>query len=70
MAEKELRQEISLPAAKQEVGASLLAKHSKKTRPSRMGAFSLATFASKLAPMYGLAPTFNPLFKHWYPVAS
>ncbi|TWS03029.1 hypothetical protein FIV36_17090, partial [Pseudomonas extremaustralis] len=27
-------------------------------------------FASKLAPMYGLAPTFNPLFKHCYPVAS
>ncbi|MBH3365857.1 hypothetical protein I5R92_01040 [Pseudomonas carnis] len=30
MTEKELRQEISLPAAKQEAGASLLAKHKKK----------------------------------------
>ncbi|TWS00098.1 hypothetical protein FIV36_28630, partial [Pseudomonas extremaustralis] len=31
---------------------------------------ALRFFASKLAPMYGLAPTFNPLFKHCYPVAS
>ncbi|KRP69041.1 hypothetical protein TX23_24240, partial [Pseudomonas paralactis] len=35
---------------------------------NKRGAFEF--FASKLAPMYGLAPTVNPLFKHWYPVAS
>ena len=48
----------------------MLAKNVLTTRSSSMPALSLTTFASKLAPMYGLAPTFNPLFKHCYPVAS
>ncbi|WP_232917551.1 hypothetical protein, partial [Pseudomonas carnis] len=52
------------------VGASLLAKNYQTPRSFRKPALSLTFFASKLAPMYGLAPTFNPLFKHWYPVAS
>ena len=45
----------------------MLAKNSQAPRLSRKHALSLTFFASKLAPMYGLAPTFNPAFQTLVP---
>ncbi|POM13442.1 hypothetical protein CUU62_17555 [Pseudomonas sp. WP001] len=44
------RWRISKPCCDHTVGASLLAKNSRAPRSFRMGALSLTSFASKLAP--------------------
>jgi hypothetical protein len=49
------------------VGASLLAKNPRAARGVRFNALSLATIASELAPMYGLAPHCLPAFEKLSP---